>query len=189
MIRSVVPAVLALGVFPAVFAEDTLPKPTIGFEFGAGAMLYNDNRLEGNSVSFAILYAVGERINIGVYRESGYFRGEEDGDEANVDVGIQELRVGIDIWRNERGTQNVGVMMGFGYANYRSDAPDFDENDFIADLVARYTPIRAKTGPVYGELTLSAAYRYAPASLDLGLNEDADDIGGFHFSVGAGLYF
>ena len=190
MPQRVVPVLLAMAFVPVVMAADPLPRSTIGFEYGAAATLYNDSRLEGLNTNFAILFAVGQYLNIGVYRETGYIHGEENNSNVEVDTTIHELRIGLDIWRNETHTQDVSVMMGYGYAKYDATTPSIHIHEMVADLTARYTPVRVKSGPVIGAVTVNAGYRYASLdNRDFGLTRRVDNLGGFVIGLGAGLSF
>lgn len=188
MIKSIVPALLVVGGACSALAEDQVAKPLLGFEFGASFNLYNDSRFEGNGTHFSLIYQVDARLKAAVYHEQGHIHGEENGNDANIDVTINQFRVGLDLWTSSNGSQDVGLMFGFGSASYTED---IDTNELVADVVVRYSPIRAKNGPVVGALNINASYRYAPLdNVNIGgFTAAIDDLGGFIIGLGAGLYF
>lgn len=188
MLKSLVPALLVAGSMTSAMAEDQAQQPVIGFEFGANFNLFNDSRFEGNSTFFALVFPVGKTFNVAVYHEEGRIHGEEDGNDDNYDVDINQIRVGIDLWESPNGSQEVALNLGFGHASYTED---IDEDELVTDIAVRYTPIKAKNGPVVGALNVNAAYRYAPLNnvFPNNLNRNIDDLGGFVIGLGAGLYF
>lgn len=185
MIKHLAPALLALAGLGGLAAEEQASRPTLGFEFGAGFHLYNDDRFDGTSVNFALMYQVNSVIRAGIYHEGGHIHGEEDGADVNYDTDIVEFRIGVDLALAK--TQSVALVLGIGHAEYTED---IDESEMVFDAAIRYTPVRAASGPVIGELAINAAYRYAPMNdVGSGLTEDLDDLGGFIVGLGAGLYF
>ena len=186
MLKSIVPALLVIGSVSSVIAEDTA-QSVVGFEFGATFNLYNDSRFDGNSTNFALVFPVGKSFNISVYHEQGHIHGQEDGADTNYDVDINQIRVGIDVWESQNGSQQVALQLGFGNASYTGG---ITEDEMVTDVAVRYSPIRAKNGPVAGALNVTATYRYAPLNnVAGGLTNTVDDLGGFMIGLGAGLYF
>jgi len=186
MLKSIVPALLLVGSMTSVMAEDQAAQPVVGFEFGANFNLYNEGIFEGTSTNFALVFPVGNRFTFGVYHENGHIHAQDGGADANIDVDINQIRAGIDLWESANGSQDVAVVLGFGSASYTED---IDEDEMVVDIGVKYSPIKAKNGPVVGALNINAAYRYAPLNNITIVGEDINDIGGFIIGLGAGLYF
>lgn len=187
MLKSIVPSLLLVGAVASASAADAAPAQdnVLGFEFGAAFGLMNDSRLDSVGTNFQIFLPVGSRFTAGVFHETGNITGDEDGNDADINYKLTEMRFGVDVW--ESATQEVTVVLGFGNIDYTND---LDDSTLVGDLGIKYTPIKAKTGPVTGSLNINATYRYAEVEdQNIGLNEDADDMGGFQLGLGAGLAF
>jgi hypothetical protein len=60
----------------------------------------------------------------------------------------------------------------------------------VADLGINFTILKAKSGPVKGEIALNALYRHLKfEEADVNLDDDISKLGGFIIGVNAGLYF
>jgi hypothetical protein len=194
MLKSLTSVVLiagSLGSLAAeekVMAEKQVPKPILGFEFGASANLFSDNRFEGNATNFALAYQVSRRIQACVYHEQGHIHGEENNTDINIDVNLTEFRVGLDIWSNEGGSQEVALMVGIGQVQYTEG---ITASEGMADIAVRYSPIRVKSGPVIGTMNLNFAYRYSALNnlAIAGFTRRLEDLGGFVIGLGAGVHF
>jgi len=188
MLKSVIPVVLAAAGISSAVAEEGALKTLIGFEFGTAYHLYNDQRFDGITTTFALAYQVNSRIAAGVYHEQGHIHGEENGTDASIDISVNQFRLGTTVGAADSGAHRVGIKFGFGSASYSGD---IDTSELVADLEIDYSPIVSRQGPVVGALTIVAAYRYAPLDNVAigGFTDTIDDLGGFILGLAAGLYF
>ncbi len=166
-------------------AADQDVRYHLGFDFGFTFNLYNDDRLEGASTSFALVFPIKDRLYAGVYHERGNISGDEDGVTADIDVAVYQIRVGYAVWANA--SQELSLFLGLGHGAYTGD---LDDGIFVGDIGVKFAPFAGERGPIKGQFDIRANYRYARIDDVAGvLTEDIDDLGGFQIGVGVGIYF
>jgi len=183
--RCLSPLLAAAVATSGLAAADQDVRYHLGFDFGFTFNLYNDDRLEGASTSFALVFPIKDRLYASVYHERGNIHGDEDGFTTDIDVAIYQVRVGYAIWANA--SQELSLFIGLGHGSYTGD---IDDGIFIGDIGVKFAPFAGERGPIKGQLDVRANYRYARIDdVDAGLDEDIDDLGGFQIGLGVGIYF
>jgi hypothetical protein len=188
MLKTLIPSLVLAGAFMTTSAQAAEGDKLLGFEFGVGYHLVDDSRYEGVDTNFGLVIPVGQKFDIVVYHEVGSYYGKQDGVKSTIDSTVDELRFRVSAWENE--TMAVKLVLGIGYADMaESDgAPEFSQ--VVADLGINFTIMKAKSGPVKGEIALNALYRHLKfEEVDTALADNLSKLGGFIIGVNAGLYF
>lgn len=188
MLKKLIPSLALVGSL-MTGAQAAEGDKLLGFEFGVAYHLLDDSRFDGVSTNFGLVLPVGQKFDVVVYHEVGNYYGKEDGDKANIDSNVSELRFRVNVWENE--TQAVKLLLGIGYADMDFDDGNDEVSNVVGDLGINYTAFKSKSGPVKGEIALNALYRWLKFedTFTSNLNDEVNELGGFIIGVNAGLYF
>jgi hypothetical protein len=197
MLKALVPSLLLVGAIASVQAADPAPaqQSVLGFEFGVGYHLFTDSRYNGTDSNFALVLPIGTQFDAILYHEVGRYYGKDTVAGApvsnNVDADVNEIRFRVAIWTAPTNEQEVRLMLGMGYAAFTSDTAGTDSSAPVIDFGVNFVAMRKTSGPVKAEVAVKATYRYArfPGCPMLTGAKDVDDLGGFIFGLGAGLFF
>ncbi len=202
MLKSIIPTLLIAGaaISTSAFAAEPASQDLLGFEFGVGFGLYQDSRIEGINANMGVVLPIGQKFEIEVYHEVGKatFKDTVGGVtvRSNTDFGVNELRFRLTAWQSD--AQEVKFLLGIGYFDnsIRVTQPvttTISQSGNVADLGIDYTVVKAKSGPVKGQLAINAIYRFARANdisnLGLGGMRPVGDYSGVIIGATAGLYF
>ena len=188
--KSLVPSLLLLGaVATSIQAADQSSDKVLGFEFGVGYHLVDDNRFHGTDMNFGLVIPVGQKFDVVVYHEAGVYDGKQNNNKSLAKTEANELRFRVSVWDGE--SQAVKLFLGMGYQDANYDDGAVTVSNLVADLGINFTVIKTKSGPVKGEIAINAAYRYFKfaENNNSNLNDPVSKLGGFIIGVNAGLFF
>src|SRR4051812_11895740 len=107
MLKSIIPSLLIAGaaISTSAFAAEPASQDLLGFEFGVGFQIYEDDRFEGVNANLGVVIPVGQKFEIVVFHESakGTFRDSVNGSDVRADntFSTNELRFRLTAWENE----------------------------------------------------------------------------------------
>lgn len=172
-------------------ALDQQGAPTVGFEFGVGYNMPFDDRFEGASTSFALVFPIGDVIAASIYHENIRLRGDEDGATEDVDGMVNQVRISARILN--LGSQDVRIFLGLGLSEFDYASAGEEETGIVGDVGAALGLIRSQSGPVIGAASLEVLARFAPHDDVVVPGFDADEPvesqNALRIGLTAGVYF
>lgn len=189
MLKKIVPSLLIAGAaITSASAAEGAAAPIVGFEFGVNYILPFDDRYEGASTTFAIVFPLGASSSLSVYHENLRLSGDDEGSDDDVDGSINQLRFQTLIWSGDK--QDIGLVVGVGHGSYEFDFDGDEVSGIVGDVAAQFTVIKAKNGPVLGEANLNVGARFSPFANDIDFNTDeVTDMNSLILGLSAGVFF